>query len=143
MGFLNSDQKRLLWQFVKFGIVGVSNTIVSVLIYDVTLYLLRRFQLFPDYDYFVAQVVMFMLSILWSFYWNNRFVFTDKGKTSLWVKLIKTYITYSFSGILLSSILLYVWVDIIGISPFVAPIINSIINVPINFFINKYWAFAD
>lgn len=137
------EKKKLLWQFVKFGIVGVSNTIVSLIIFDVTLYLLRRYSLFGRYDYFAAQVVMFMLSILWSFYWNNRFVFTDQtGSVSLYRKLLRTYITYSFSGIVLSSMLLYVWVDVFGINPYAAPVINSVINVPVNFVINKYWAFA-
>ncbi len=141
---MTNNQKKTFWQFIRFGIVGVSNTIVSVLIYDAALFLFRQLGVFSEYDYFVAQVVMFMLSILWSFYWNNKFVFTDQGRhTSIWSKLIKTYITYSFSGILLSSILLYVWVELLDISPFIAPIINSIINVPVNFFINKYWSFAD
>lgn len=140
---MSEDMRKSILQFVRFGVVGVSNTLVSLVIFDAALYLFRRFLMFGRYDYLAAQVVMFMLSILWSFYWNNRFVFTDQtGTTSLWLKLAKTYVTYSFTGIMLSSVLLYFWVDILGISPYVAPVINSVINLPVNFFINKYWSFA-
>ena len=55
--------------------------------------------------------------------------------------MIKTYISYSFTGLFLSSILLVLWVQVLGISEFIAPIINLLISVPLNFIINKFWAF--
>ena len=86
---------------------------------------------------------MFVLSVLWSFYWNNRFVFTLKSGElrSIWKSLIKTYISYSFTGLFLNSILLVLWVKILGVSEFIAPLINLIFSVPLNFIINKLWAF--
>ena len=64
-----------LIQFIKFGIVGLSNTLLGYVIYVVTLRILRAAQVFPEADIFLAQLVMFLLSVLWSFYWNNRMVF--------------------------------------------------------------------
>ncbi len=130
-------------QFVKFGIVGVSNTIISYVLYAGCLLIFRGIGILTGIDYIVAQVIQFILSVLWSFYWNNKYVFElKKGeKRSLWKSLLKTYVSYSFTGLFLSSILLVLWVQILGISEFIAPIINLLISVPLNFIINKFWAF--
>lgn len=130
-------------QFVKFGIVGVSNTIISYVLYAGCLLIFRGIGILSGIDYIVAQVIQFILSVLWSFYWNNKYVFElKKGeKRSLWKSLLKTYVSYSFTGLFLSSILLVLWVQILGISEFIAPIINLLISVPLNFIINKFWAF--
>ena len=55
--------------------------------------------------------------------------------------LVKTFISYSFTGLFLSSVLLVLWVQVMHISEFVAPIINLLVTVPLNFIINKLWAF--
>ena len=130
-------------QFVKFGIVGVSNTFISYFIYLISLGLLRRISIMEECDYLIAQIISFILSVLWSFYWNNKMVFTldEDQERNLLKALAKTYVSYSFTGLFLSTILLYFWVHILGISEFIAPILNLIISVPVNFIINKYWAF--
>lgn len=130
-------------QFVRFGIVGLSNTVVGYLIYAVTLGLLQRYHVWPKADYFAAQVVMFLLSVLWSFYWNNKAVFQQEEgeKRNVFAALMKTYTTYAFTGLLLSEALLFLWVDTLHISKFAAPIINLLITVPLNFFLQKFWAF--
>lgn len=134
-----------LMQFVKFGIVGVSNTVISYLLYTFTLIGLRAAKLFAGYDYLIATVVAFVLSVLWSFYWNNKMVFVmEEGQSrNLWKALIKTYISYSFTGLFLNSVLMVLWVQIFHISEFIAPIINLLVSVPVNFIINKFWAFKS
>ena len=133
----------IMMQFVKFGIVGVTNTILSYVLYSFSLVGIRKVSTGFGYDYLVATVIAFVLSVLWSFYWNNKKVFVkEEGqKRNLWTALIKTYISYSFTGLFLSSVLMVVWVRILGISEFIAPIINLLVSVPLNFIINKYWAF--
>jgi len=140
---LTDDIFDMAMQFVKFGIVGLSNTIISYVIYVGGLIFLQYFGIFPKVDYLVAQIVAFILSVLWSFYWNNKMVFVlEKGKErSLWKALVKTYISYSFTGLFLNSILLVFWLKICHISELVAPIINLLVSVPLNFVINKFWAF--
>ena len=132
-----------LMQFVKFGIVGVSNTVISYVLYAISLLGFQKAGLFANVDYLLAQIIAFVLSVLWSFYWNNKMVFVPKEgeKRSVIGALIKTYISYSFTGLFLNSILLILWVQIFHISEFIAPIINLLISVPLNFMINKFWAF--
>lgn len=131
-------------QFVSFGIVGVSNTIVNYLIYVGSLLLLRKFFYLPKADYYIATVIAFLLSVLWSYYWNSRMVFKlEQGEQRSWWKaLLKSYISYSFTGLFLNSILLFLWVDLLHISEFIAPILNLLISVPINYMLNKFWAFS-
>lgn len=130
-------------QFVKFGIIGVSNTVISYVLYAGSLLLFQKFEILPRVDYLVAQVIAFVLSVLWSFYWNNKLVFVkEEGQERVWWKaLMKTYVSYSFTGLFLNSILLILWVQVFHISEFLAPIINLLISVPLNFIINKFWAF--
>ncbi len=130
-------------QFVKFGIVGISNTIISYIIYVVSLLLFRIMGLLSNIDYLAAQAAAFILSVIWSFYWNNKIVFVmhEREKRSIWLSLIKTFISYSFTGLFLNTVLIIFWVNVMHVSEFVAPIINLLISVPINFVINKFWAF--
>lgn len=129
-------------QFVKFGIVGLSNTVISYVVYLVTLLLLQKNNLLPRTDYLAAQVVGFILSVLWSFYWNRKYVFEADAKEVPWLlALPKTYISYAFTGLFLNSVLSILWVQVLGISKLLAPIVNLLISVPLNFVLNKFWAF--
>ena len=142
---LTEEAFEAFMQFVKFGIVGVSNTVISYALYAFSLILLKRIPQLDKVDYLIAQVIAFVLSVLWSFYWNNKMVFVlEDGKhRSMWKALLKTYVSYSFTGLFLNSVLLILWVRVLGISEFIAPIINLLISVPINFLINKFWAFKQ
>lgn len=130
-------------QFVKFGLVGVSNTAVNYVIYLGVLLCLRALGLWKEYDYLAATAAGFVLSVLWSFFLNNKFVFTVKEgeQRSVWKALARTYLSYSFTGLFLNSVLMVLWVDMLHISEFLAPVINLLFNVPVNFLINKFWAF--
>lgn len=132
-----------LVQFIKFGIVGVSNTLVSYVINILVLFAMKPMNV--SWDYFAGNIVAFILSVLWSFYWNNKYVFTlEEGQSrSIGKALLKTYITYGFTGIILNNILSWIWVSALGVSKFIAPIINLLVSVPINFFMNKLWAFKE
>lgn len=136
--------KRNLIQFIKFGIVGVSNTLVSYLLNLLCLFVLDRYNM--AYDYVIANTVAFVLSVLWSFYWNERFVFTEKQegyRSNRLVRLLKMYLSYGFTGIILNNVLSYVWISVLGISKVIAPLINSAIGVPINYILNKKWTFEE
>ena len=138
---LKEDTLQSLVQFVKFGLVGVTNTAVSYVINILVLKLLQPYHL--SWDYVAGNVVAFVLSVLWSFYWNNKYVFRkgEGQKRSLGRALLKTYVAYGLTGIVLANVLSWVWINVFGISKYVAPLINLVISIPLNFIINKFWAF--
>lgn len=133
-----------LKQFIRFGIVGVSNTLISYVFYTGALLAMRNMRLDYEYDYIFAGIAAFFTSATWSYYWNNKKVFINSTGLKLGMSfsgLVKTYIAYSFSGIFLGSLLLTLWVDVMEISEYIAPLLNVVIHVPINFVINKFWTF--
>ena len=140
---ISADQWNGLVQFIKFGIVGLSNTVISYLLYVGALLIFQKKQWIPSIDYLVAQVIAFVLSVLWSFYWNNKYVFkqNEGQERNIFAALLKTYVSYAFTGLFLNSVLSFIWVEVIGLSKLIAPIINLLVSVPINFLMNKFWAF--
>lgn len=122
-------------QMIKFGIVGVSNTIISYTTYVIVCLL--------GFSFHMGNIMGFIFSVLNSFYWNNKYVFKiEKNEQRLWWKaLIKTFISYAFSGLILVEILSIIWIDYFHISKFLSPFLNLIITIPINFVMNKLWAF--
>lgn len=125
--------KATIIQFIKFGIVGVSNTLVSLAVYYVFLFIDERL-------YLVGNVVGWIVSVANAFYWNNRYVFKGSGE-SLLRKLAKVYASYGFT-FLLSTLLLYIEVDVLSLSAVISPILNLLITIPINFLLNKFWTFS-
>ena len=134
-----------IMQFIKFGIVGFSNTVIGYAIYVVTLYILRALGMFANADIYIAQFVEFVLSVAWAFYWQNKVVFVGKQdqKGNYFRALVKTYCSYAITGLFLSEALLVLWVKYLGINEYFAPALNLIITIPLNFVIQKYWAFQD
>lgn len=94
-------------------------------------------------DYLIAQIIAFVLSVLWSFCWNNKYVFQkeESEDRNLLQALLKTYISYAFTSLFLNSVLSIVWVEVLHISKLIAPIINLLVSVPLNYVLNKFWAF--
>ena len=118
-----TDKKRQTFkEFLQFGLVGVSNTIISYLLYVVTLLLVSKSGV--KFDYIIANIVSWLLSVLWSFYWNNKFVFKkEEGeKRNIWAALFKTYVSYGFTGLILNNILSVLWVSVLHISKMLAMI---------------------
>lgn len=148
-------------QFIKFGLVGVSNTLISQVVYMICLAL--------GAHYILASVLSFIISVLNAYILQNIFVFKQEEgleKRVWWQVLLKTYAAYAFTGLLLNNLLLILWIDVIKIEHFtgfitelinrmgipaenryiaesLAPILNIVVNVPINFVINKFWAYRQ
>ena len=133
---MNINNKEDLWktavQFIKFGIVGVSNTAVLLAIYYVFIY-------FNENLYIVGNTVGFIVSVLNSYYWNNKYVFEKKNRGNL-KPLIKVFASYA-ATFLLGTGMLFIMVKVLSVSKVIAPIINLLITIPLNFLLNKFWAF--
>ena len=131
---------RTMAQFVRFGVVGLSSTVFNYGVNVGVLLLLKPYGL--SWDYVAGNIVAFLLSVLWSFYWNNKFVFSvgEGERRNPWRALLKTYLAYGFTGIILNNVLSAIWINALRISKFVAPMLNLVISIPLNFVIIKLWA---
>lgn len=87
----------------------------------------------------MANAIAFVVTVANSYFWNNRYVFSKTSSGHL-VALAKVYLCYGTTFVI-STFLLYLMVDILGISKYIAPILNLFVTVPLNFLLNKFWAF--
>ena len=117
-------------KFIKFAIVGFGNLFISL----VTYYLLVFFSI----NYQIANIGGFITGSLNGYIWNKLWVFKENKQNI--ISIIKFYSTYLATW-LLSAVLLYIWIEVIGISDKIAPVINIFITTPINYLLNKYWVF--
>ena len=100
----------LCLQFIKFGLVGLSNTAVSMGIYYLVLWLNEDL-------YMLGSVLGTILSIANAFIWNDLFVFPSEEHDfkSVIRRLAKTYVSYGGTS-LLSTVLLWAEVALFQVS---------------------------
>lgn len=127
--------KQSLLQFIKFGIVGVSNTLISLMVYYIVLW-------FNADWYLAGNVAGWVISVANAFFWNERYVFVQQQRDfrSTLKRIGKTYLSYGATFVL-STVLLYLEVDMWHWSAVIAPVVNLMITIPLNFLLNKFWAF--
>lgn len=116
-------------RFFKFCLVGVSNTAISLGVYYIFVFINKDF-------YLLGNAVGFVVSVLNSYFWNSKFVFKKTDEVSK--TIIKTFLAYG-TNLLLGTGLLYLFVDLLNISEIIAPLINLIFTIPLNYLLNKFW----
>lgn len=126
-----------LWQFIKFGIVGLSNTVISLAVYEGCLYL--------GMHYLPADALGLIISVINAYYWNNRVVFGDGQKKpfSHHVRMYFKSLAAYGGAFVLNQLLLVLWIEIVGVPEWLAPFINLAVTIPLNFLVNKYWTFGQ
>lgn len=143
------EQWDSLLQFVKFGLVGVWNTVFSFVINLICLRVFKATNILGQVVFgtpirvYTANIIAWIISVFVSYLLNDHFVFKmEEGqKRSFWKSLFKSYVSYGFTGLILNNVLAVLWVGVMGIPEEIAPLISLIIAIPINFFMNKLWAF--
>lgn len=130
------DFLAFVWQVIKFGIVGCSNTLISLGVY----WLLCHFGM----HYAIAFAIGEVVSILNAYFWSNLVVFKQKeGEKRNHAKSMVKVFTIYISTFLLAEALLYIQVDYLGWNEDLAPVLNLLLTIPINFLLNKFWAFGE
>lgn len=141
----NSPYAPLL-QLIKFGLVGVSNTLISYSIEMLCYYVLfANVALSDTLRIAVTSVLAFFISVTNSFYWNSKYVFAGQDKRNHLETLLtylKTVCCYGVTGLLLAPIL-KVWLSGMGIPYWLASFGTLIITIPLNFILNKLWAYKS
>ena len=132
---LTKDQKLLLKKYMikklfKYFLGGITNTLVSYLIYCF-------FLIF--FNYKISYLLSLIISIFYIYQINIKFVF----KINLNKKRSFFFFLIYFFQILSSIFLLDFWIKIMSINELLAPILNILIISPLFFYIsnslsNKY-----
>lgn len=134
---------RLLLQFIKFGMVGASNTVISLIVTYALLFLLRiPYPDDPTWTLNLATFIGFAVGVCNSYYWNNKYVFRDKRENNAKKAFVKVAISYGVTY-LISMVLMDLLVEYLHIPHLLAPIPRLLFTIPLNFVMNKLWAFRD
>lgn len=126
--------RRGVRQFVKFGIVGVSSTIIDWGIY---LLLTRIFGVF----YLMAKILSFGVAVLNSYIWNRRWTFrsNDPAKLRQFIK----FLTISIVGVVLNTLIMFIAVDKFKLHDIFGLFLATAIVMIWNFLANKFYTFRE
>lgn len=93
----------------------------------------------------VLTTLAFIAGTIHSFLLNSRFVFRSKSKRTagqVASSFGKTTLCYGLTGLLLAPAL-RLWLVGLGIPYWAASLLSLIVTIPLNFILNKCWAFAE
>ena len=158
--WLENSRYAPLLQFVKFGLVGVSSTLISYTIEMICYYGLFRNATFSgiigllggfgltvtteQVKVVFTTLLAFIVSVTNSYLLNSRFVFRAEEKPSFAQSMKvygKTVLCYALTGIFLAPVL-RLWLGGLGIPYWAASLMSLIVTIPLNFIMNKFWAYA-
>lgn len=157
---LQNEKLSSLIQFIKFGLVGMSNTAISYGIEMLCYYVLFKNTKFigilnllallgistdgNNVKIVITTIIAFVVSVSNSYFWNNRYVF-GSGKKSFsehFKTYFKTFACYGITGLILSPII-KILLTKISVPFFIASLGALVITIPLNFVMNKFWAFKS
>ena len=131
---------KTLKQFIKFAIVGVINTSIHTLIFNIASAL--------GFHYLISQTLGYFVSSINGFLMNYKLVF--KADNADKTTVIRYYATYTMSFIIML-VMSYIYVDLLGLNPTidffsivtvkVLPLLTLVVTVPFNFILSKYWVY--
>lgn len=129
-------------QFIKFGLVGVSNTLISYAVEMLGYYVLLTGWTHEQGKVITVTVVSFVISTMNAYYWNNRYVF--RGDRHTWRQHLSAYLRtaacYALTGLILAPAV-KLWLVQISVPFWIASLSTLILTIPLNFILNKFWAF--
>lgn len=127
------NHKKSLFQFIKFGIVGISNTLLTAL----TIWVLLKVLHCSDY---VSNLIGYIVGLLNSFIWNRKWTFESKTKVS--ATLFKFILTFAICYILQLGNL-YLLLHFTHIDSYICQLLSIVVYTIINFILNKNYTFKN
>lgn len=118
--------------FIKFLIVGLSNTLISYLVFVLGLKLLSL----QNTKATTAQLISYLSGILWSYYWNKGWTFESNNTNGL-----QKFFILQISLAILSTGLIGVSVDYLHFYPTITWLVIMGFITIINYWLSRNWVF--
>jgi len=123
---------KLLAQIVKFGLVGVVATVLDFLV----LFALADF---IGLHYLTAAALAFVAATLFNYAASMRYVFTSRFGAAEKHHELLLFVTLSVVGLGLNQLLMWLFVDQVGLYYLVAKIAATVFVMTWNFISRKIW----
>ena len=121
--------KQLIAQFAKFGVVGV---IAFVIDYGLMVLLTELFNV----NYLISATISFTVSVIFNYVASMRYVFTHKEGLSRRREFV-IFVVLSVIGLLINDAVMWVGVDLFGISYLLVKIFATAVVMVWNFVTRK------
>ena len=141
--YMKKSVKSLSLQFLKFGLVGIFNTIISTVTTYGLLIIFNKLNFFfksLDVQVIISSFLGFSVSFINSYYWNSRLVFKMSSNKFFSKSFIKSYFCYFLTWII-SYVITAFLATVLYLPKFWIPLFTLLFTVPLNFLANKFWAF--
>ncbi|HEK9100884.1 GtrA family protein [Bacillus pfraonensis] len=117
-------------KFLKFGLVGIFNTLITIISYIILVKL--------GMNYLIANTISYLIGVANSYYWNKNWVFQSNSKN---LSVFLKFLTVNLIVLAFNTLSLFILVDKLLYNEFIAQIFAIGIGMMINFFLNKIWTF--
>ena len=118
-------------QLVKFGIVGVSNTIITASIVWILL-------VYLNLSNYAANIVGYLAGLFNSFIWNRKWTFKSNSQFSN--TAFKFLITFAISYLIQLGNL-YLLLNYTTFDAYFCQLVSIVVYTLVNFILNKYYTF--
>lgn len=125
--------KKITKQFVKFCVVGATNTTLSYLSFMILFY-------YFWINYLLASAIAFILGTSFGFVFNKSYTFGSRKSSSI---TLPQYFLVYLTSVSFSLVSIKFLVDFIGFSPLLAMLLVNPIMVFMNFFGTKIIVFRN
>lgn len=123
-------QRSNFQKAIKFSIVGLSNTLISYLVF---LILFKYFNIV----YLLSSVFAYFAGLLNGYFWNLSWTFKEKHSN----KILLKFLVVNIISILSKLLLIYFMVENLDYNEFIAELVAMSSVIALNFLGNNFWTF--
>lgn len=133
MNFKYAINQNFFQQFIKFGLVGILNTLLTLSLIFICSYVL-------NFYYLISNGIGYIAGFINSFLWNKYWTFRSKG--SIFKEFIKFFKVFLICyGI--QFFFVFTFVQVFKIAESISQIIGMVIYTFVNFLLNKFFTFQQ
>lgn len=132
-----SPSRSIVTQVIKFGTVGVSNTLVDYAVYVFLTRLIPFFRLENHFLY--ANFISFSIAVSNSYYWNRRWTFRDSSSDL--TRQFSKFFLVNVIGFGLNETTLFLLVRYAGFHDLIAKAFAIAVALGSNFLFSRFWVF--
>lgn len=123
---------RRIVEFIRYGFWGMISVIINLLLFYIFVAV--------HCPYIIANMVSYILAVIFSYIVNNKYIFQGNRKNNDKIKKIK-YFLMRGSSIFVDSLLLAFFYQICGFTLILSKIIDSVLLIISTYILSKYWIF--
>lgn len=121
--------RKNIVQFIKFGIVGCINTLITIVSFNIFLLL--------NFNYLIANCIAYFLGVINSYLLNSKLVFNTNYDKKILIKFLISNIVV----LIINTGILYIASNNLGLNHTIGQILATGLGLIINFILSKFIVF--